>query len=57
MKRFSPRPNVEVGGSNIFAGLGLPNADPMLLKSMIAIELRRHMIAALGDQCHTTALS
>ena len=35
------RPKVEVGSDNIFADLGLPDADDMLLKSTIVIELRR----------------
>ncbi|HUD86534.1 MAG TPA: helix-turn-helix transcriptional regulator [Xanthobacteraceae bacterium] len=35
------RPKVEVGSGNIFADLGLPDADDMLLKSTIVIELRR----------------
>jgi predicted XRE-type DNA-binding protein len=35
------RPKVEVGSGNIFADLGLPDAEDMLLKSMIVIELRR----------------
>jgi predicted XRE-type DNA-binding protein len=38
MKR---RPKVEVGSGNIFADLGLPDAEDMLLKSTIVIELRR----------------
>jgi len=35
------RPKVEVGSDNIFADLGLPDAEEMLLKSSIVIELRR----------------
>jgi predicted XRE-type DNA-binding protein len=35
------RRKVEVGSENIFADLGLPDADDMLLKSTIVIELRR----------------
>ena len=35
------RPKVEVGSGNIFADLGLPDAEDMLLKSTIVIELRR----------------
>jgi predicted XRE-type DNA-binding protein len=35
------RPKVDVGSGNIFADLGLPDAEDMLLKSMIVIELRR----------------
>jgi len=35
------RPIVEVGSGNIFADLGLPDADDMLLNSKIVIELRR----------------
>jgi predicted XRE-type DNA-binding protein len=35
------RPKVEVGSGNIFADLGLPDAEEMLLKSTIVIELRR----------------
>jgi predicted XRE-type DNA-binding protein len=35
------RPKVEVGSRNIFADLGLPDAEDMLLKSTIVIELRR----------------
>jgi predicted XRE-type DNA-binding protein len=32
---------VEIGSGNIFADLGLPDAEDMLLKSTIVIELRR----------------
>jgi len=35
------RPKVEVGSGNIFADLGLPDAEDMLLKSTMVIELRR----------------
>jgi predicted XRE-type DNA-binding protein len=35
------RPKVEVGSGNVFADLGLPDAEEMLLKSTIVIELRR----------------
>jgi predicted XRE-type DNA-binding protein len=35
------RRKIEVGSGNIFADLGLPDADDMLLKSTIVIELRR----------------
>jgi len=35
------RTHVEVGSGNIFADLGLPDAEEMLLKSTIVIELRR----------------
>jgi predicted XRE-type DNA-binding protein len=35
------RPKVEVGSDNIFADLGLPDAEEMLLKSTMVIELRR----------------
>jgi predicted XRE-type DNA-binding protein len=35
------RTKVEVGSGNVFADLGLPDADEMLLKSTIAIELGR----------------
>ena len=35
------RANVHVGSGNIFADLGLPDAEDMLLKSTIVIELRR----------------
>jgi len=35
------RPKVERGSGNIFADLGLPDAEDMLLKSSIVIELRR----------------
>ena len=35
------RTKVEVGSGNMFADLGLPDADDMLLKSTIVIELRR----------------
>jgi len=35
------RNKVEIGSSNIFADLGLPDAEDMLLKSTIVIELRR----------------
>jgi predicted XRE-type DNA-binding protein len=35
------RSKIEVGSGNIFADLGLPDADDMLLKSMIVIELQR----------------
>jgi len=35
------RPKVEVGSGNVFADLGLPDAEDMLLKSTIVIELRR----------------
>ena len=41
MKRVHCRPKVEVGSGNIFADLGLPDAEDMLLKSTIVIELRR----------------
>jgi len=34
------RNKVEIGSSNIFADLGLPDAEDMLLKSTIVIELR-----------------
>jgi predicted XRE-type DNA-binding protein len=36
-----PRPKVEVGSGNIFADLGLPDAEDLLLKSTIVIELKR----------------
>ena len=39
------RPKVYVGSDNVFADLGLPDAEDMLLKSTIVIELRR-LIAA-----------
>jgi predicted XRE-type DNA-binding protein len=32
---------IEIGSGNIFADLGLPDAEDMLLKSTIVIELRR----------------
>lgn len=32
---------VEIGSGNIFADLGLPDAEEMLLKSTIVIELKR----------------
>jgi predicted XRE-type DNA-binding protein len=35
------RPKVKVGSGNIFADLGLPDAEEMLLKSTIVIELER----------------
>ncbi len=35
------RPKIEVGSGNIFADLGLPDAEEMLLKSTIVIELKR----------------
>ncbi len=35
------RPKVEVGSGNIFADLSLPDAEDMLLKSTIVIELGR----------------
>jgi predicted XRE-type DNA-binding protein len=35
------RQKVEIGSGNIFADLGLPDAEDMLLKSTIVIELRR----------------
>jgi len=35
------RTKVEVGSDNIFADLGLPDAEDMLLKSTIVIELKR----------------
>ena len=35
------RNKVEMGSGNIFADLGLPDAEDMLLKSTIVIELRR----------------
>lgn len=35
------RTKVHVGSDNIFADLGLPDAEDMLLKSTIVIELRR----------------
>jgi predicted XRE-type DNA-binding protein len=35
------RTKVGVGSGNIFADLGLPDAEEMLLKSTIVIELRR----------------
>ncbi|MFZ3354204.1 MAG: helix-turn-helix transcriptional regulator [Xanthobacteraceae bacterium] len=35
------RANVHVGSGNVFADLGLPDAEDMLLKSTIVIELRR----------------
>ena len=35
------RIHVEIGSGNIFADLGLPDAEEMLLKSTIVIELRR----------------
>jgi predicted XRE-type DNA-binding protein len=35
------RSNIEMGSGNIFADLGLPDPDEMLLKSKIAIELDR----------------
>jgi predicted XRE-type DNA-binding protein len=41
MRRSNRRPKVEIGSGNIFADLGLPDAEEMLLKSTIVIELRR----------------
>jgi predicted XRE-type DNA-binding protein len=41
MRRSNRRPKVEVGSGNIFADLGLPDAEEMLLKSTIVIELKR----------------
>lgn len=35
------RMKVEVGSGNIFADLGLPDAEDMLLKSRIVVELHR----------------
>jgi predicted XRE-type DNA-binding protein len=35
------RTKVEVGSGNVFADLGLPDADEMLLKSTIVVELGR----------------
>jgi predicted XRE-type DNA-binding protein len=35
------RTKIELGSGNIFADLGLPDAEEMLLKSNIVIELRR----------------
>ncbi len=35
------RLKVEVGSGNVFADLGLPDAEEMLLKSAIVIELKR----------------
>ena len=35
------RSKIEMGSGNIFAGLGLPDAEDLLLKSTIVIELRR----------------
>lgn len=35
------RQKIEIGSGNIFADLGLPDAEDMLLKSTIVIELRR----------------
>jgi predicted XRE-type DNA-binding protein len=35
------RPKIEVGSGNIFADLGLPDAEDMLLKSTIVIEIGR----------------
>src|SRR4029079_14236557 len=40
MKKKS-RIKVEVGSGNIFADLGLPDADEMLLKSQIVVQLHR----------------
>lgn len=37
----SRRTKVEVGSGNIFADLGLPDADEMLLKSQIVVQLHR----------------
>jgi predicted XRE-type DNA-binding protein len=34
-------PAFEIGSGNIFADLGLPNADELLLKSQIVVTLRR----------------
>ena len=36
-----PRIKVETGSGNIFADLGLPDAEDMLLKSQIVVELHR----------------
>lgn len=36
-----PRIKMEVGSGNIFADLGLPDADELLLKSQIVITLRQ----------------
>ncbi len=36
-----PRIKVEVGSGNIFADLGLPDAEDMLLKSQIVVQLHR----------------
>lgn len=35
------RSTIEKGSANIFADLGLPDAEDMLLKSSIVVELRR----------------
>jgi predicted XRE-type DNA-binding protein len=41
MSRSARRGKVEIGSGNIFADLGLPDAEEMLLKSTIVIKLRR----------------
>ena len=35
------RIKVEVGSGNIFADLGLPDAEELLLKAQIVVQLRR----------------
>jgi predicted XRE-type DNA-binding protein len=35
------RRKMEVGSGNIFANLGLPDAEELLLKSQIVVQLRR----------------
>ncbi len=41
MKKPARRIKVEVGSGNIFADLGLPDAEELLLKSQIVVQLRR----------------
>jgi predicted XRE-type DNA-binding protein len=41
MTKKSRRMKIEVGSGNVFADLGLPNAEELLLKSQIVVQLHR----------------
>jgi len=45
MKRRARRIKVEAGSGNIFADLGLPDAEEMLLKSQIVVQPHSHIKA------------
>lgn len=47
---------IHVGNGNVFADLGVPQADDMLLRSKIVVELRRLMASRALSQTATAKL-